>query len=51
MRQFPIYGLALLVFALGVWLTLEQGRKLQSPSPTVAIPTAPATGAGGVAGV
>jgi Kef-type K+ transport system membrane component KefB len=51
MRQFPIYGLALLVFALGVWLTLEQGRKLPSSSPTVAIPTAPAVGAGGVAGV
>ena len=51
MRQFPIYGLALLVFALGVWLTLEQGRKLQSSSPAVAIPTAPAAGAGGVAGV
>lgn len=51
MRQFPIYGLALLVFALGVWLTLEQGRKLQSPSPAVAIPAAPLAGAGGVAGV
>ena len=51
MRQFPIYGLALLVFALGVWLTLEQGRKLPSSSPAVAIPTAPAAGAGGVAGV
>jgi Kef-type K+ transport system membrane component KefB len=51
MRRFPLYGLALLVFALGVWLTLEQGRKLQSSSPAVAIPTASAAGAGGVAGV
>jgi len=45
MRRFSYYGLALLVFALGIWLTLEQGRKLQSPAPAVASP------ASGVAGV
>jgi Kef-type K+ transport system membrane component KefB len=46
MRPFPIYGLALLVFALGIWLTLAQGRKLQSSAPAVAIPSAPVAGAG-----
>lgn len=48
MRRFSYYGLALLVFALGIWLTLEQGRKLESSTPAVAIPAA---SAGSVAGV
>ena len=51
MNRFLLYLLALAIFGLGVSLTLEQGRKLPSPSPAIAIPTAPASGAGGVAGV
>lgn len=51
MKRFFFYFLALMVFGLGILLTLEQGRKL--PAPQAAVPSlpSPVAGAAGVPGV
>jgi Kef-type K+ transport system membrane component KefB len=50
MKTVLIYLLALVVFGLGIFVTLEQGRKLGTPAVATAAP-APATASGGLTGV
>jgi Kef-type K+ transport system membrane component KefB len=51
LKRFLFYGLALLVFGLGISLTLEQGRKLQAPQSAAASRVPRIVGADGVPGV
>lgn len=45
------YSLALLLFGLGISLTLEQGRKLQTPQSAIPSLPSPIRAAGGISGV
>jgi Kef-type K+ transport system membrane component KefB len=51
MKRFLFYSLALLVFGLGISLTLQQGRKLQPSASVVSSQPSPVASTGGVAGV